>query len=391
MIGGDAARPLFQVTLDNWQSAGQLHYSFQHVAELFPTASISRGRGPVASFTYDFTDLGRVPVRQPDGPVGTVGDVMAASDTDGWMVIQGDRVLAEEYRDMGPARPHLLMSVSKSLVGSVVGILADQGVIDLEALVTRYVPMLEASGYVGATVRHLLDMRSGIGFSEQYLNPDAEVRLIEQAFGWATKRSDVPDGMYPFLMTLRAVREHGGRFEYRSCETDVLGWVCEAATGRGFPELMSDLLWSRTGARYDANIAVDSFGTGMFDGGISAAMSDVCRFGYLLANGGRSMQDVQVLPPWWVEDTFTGGPDSAEAFAMSPDSVVMPGGMYRNQFWFPYAHRDVLVALGIHGQMIYVNRVKRVVGVKLSSWPAPQAPWALYSALASFDAIAGQL
>ena len=41
--------------------------------------------------------------------------------------------------------------------------------------------------------------------------------------------------------------------------------------------------------------------------------------------------------------------------------------------------------------MIYVNRAKGVVGVKLSSWPAPQAPWALYTAMAAFNAIAAEL
>ena len=65
----------------------------------------------------------------------------------------------------------------------------------------------------------------------------------------------------------------------------------------------------------------------------------------------------------------------------------MPGGMYRNQFWFPHPDRPVLLCLGIHGQMIYVNRTAGTVAVKLSSWPTPQDSWKLYSTLAAFDAI----
>ena len=88
---------------------------------------------------------------------------------------------------------HLLMSVSKSIVGILVGALARQGVLNVEEQVTAYVPELEQSGYRGATVRQLLDMRSGIEFSEDYLDPDAEVRVLEQAIGWAPRRSpDVP-------------------------------------------------------------------------------------------------------------------------------------------------------------------------------------------------------
>ena len=126
-------------------------------------------------------------------------------------------------------------------------------------------------------------MRSGIAFSEDYLDPAAEVRLLEQAIGWAPRRDPaVPGTMYDFLLTLRAKGPHGGPFEYRSCESDVLGWVCEAAAGTRMPELMSGLVWSRLGAEFDANIGVDSAGTGMFDGGISAALRDLARFGAMI-------------------------------------------------------------------------------------------------------------
>ena len=68
------------------------------------------------------------------------------------------------------------------------------------------------------------------------------------------------------------------------------------------------------------------------------------------------MTNHQVVPEAWIADSFAGGPDSREAFASTPDDTRMPGGMYRNQFWFPWPDRQVLLCLGIHGQMIYVNR-----------------------------------
>jgi CubicO group peptidase (beta-lactamase class C family) len=69
----------------------------------------------------------------------------------------------------------------------------------------------------------------------------------------------------------------------------------------------------------------------------------------------------------------------------------MPGGMYRNQFWFPWPDRQVLLCLGIHGQMVYVDRETKMVAVKFSSWPTPQDPWRLFSTLAAFDAINTEL
>jgi CubicO group peptidase (beta-lactamase class C family) len=377
------------VTLDTWQTAPHLAWTFQHIADILPTAVISRGQGPVAELPHRAASVRDLAVPHPDRAPTSVADVLEDTMTDGWMLLRDGVVLAEDYPNgMAPETLHLLMSVSKSLVGTVAGSLAGQGLLDVDLPATAYVPALAASGYAGATVRHLLDMRSGIAFSEDYLDAGAEVRLLEQAIGWATRHDPSgPTTMYDFLVTLRQQRAHGGPFEYRSGETDALGWVLEAASGTRMPELMSSLVWGKLGAEYDANIGVDSVGTGMFDGGISAAMRDLARFGQMLLQDGASLTGEQVVPASWVHDSFTGGPDSRDAFAASPGDNRMPGGMYRNQFWFPYADRDVLLCLGIHGQLVYVNRSAGVVGVKLSSWPTPQDAWKLFSTLRAFDAM----
>jgi CubicO group peptidase (beta-lactamase class C family) len=379
--------------LDNWQTAPHLAWSFQHIADLFPTATISRGAGPVADLPARPSPLADLHVKLQDGSTAKVGGVMDTTDTDGWIVTREGRVLAEEYpAGMAPEARHLLMSVSKSFVGTLAGALVDAGTLDVDQPVTSYVPALAASGFAGATVRHLLDMRSGVAFSEDYLDPRAEVRLLEQAIGWAPRLDPtVPATMYDFLLTLRQKSPHGGPFEYRSAEADVLGWVCEAAAGVQVPELMSQLLWGRLGAEFDANIGVDSVGTGMFDGGISAALRDLARFGTMILRDGTSLTGQQVVPASWVHDTITGAADSRDAFAAGPVDNGMPGGMYRNQFWIPYPSGAVLLCLGIHGQMIYINRPVRVVAAKLSSWPMPQDAWKLFSTLRAFDAVAAHL
>jgi CubicO group peptidase (beta-lactamase class C family) len=284
------------------------------------------------------------------------------------------------------------MSVTKSVVGCVAGVLAGRGDLDPAAPVTAYVPELGASGYAGATVRHVLDMRSGIIFSEDYLDPGSEIRRLEQCIGWSPGVADgLPASIYDFLLTLRQGSPHGGPFAYRSCETDVLGWACERAAGARMPELLSDLLWSRLGAEHDADISLDRAGVAIHDGGMSTALRDLARFGQMLADGGRSVTGEQVLPAWWLRDTLAGDPGSREAFAASPTDTRMPGGMYRNTFWVPYPGPAVLLCLGIHGQMVYVDTAARVVGVKLSSWPVPQDPQMLLATLRTFDAIAGRL
>ncbi len=205
MIGSTASRPPFPVTLDNWQTAPQIGWTFCHIAEIFPTAPISRGAEPPPPLLRRIEPVADLHCWDVDGERTTVGAIMKATETDGWMVLHDGQLLAEEYAGaMEPATLHLLMSVSKSIVGILVGALAGKGALNVEAPVTAYVPELERSGYRGATVRHLLDMRSGIEFSEDYLDPDSEVRLLEQAVGWAPRRSSrVPPTLRGFLLTLR--------------------------------------------------------------------------------------------------------------------------------------------------------------------------------------------
>lgn len=390
MIGENASRPASGVTLDNWQTAPQLAWSFQHIADLFATAVIPRGDGAAPPLPVRLSAVADIPVLLHDGARSSTGAVMSATHTDGWMVVHRGVVLAEEYLNgMAPGSHHLLMSVSKSLIAVVVGALVADGTLELDRPVSDYVPELDKSGYAGAHIRHLLDMRSGIAFSEDYLDPAAEVRLLEQAIGWAPRRHpDVPGTMYDFLLTLRKKGPHGGPFEYRSCESDVLGWVCEAAAGIRMPELMSALLWSRLGAEQDASIAVDAAGTGMFDGGISAVLRDLARFGAMILADGTSLTGQQVVPAAWIQDTVAGGPDSRAAFADGPVDTGMPGGMYRNQFWIPYPDTGILLCLGIHGQMIYINRPAQLVAAKLSSWPLPQDAWKFFATIRAFDAVA---
>jgi CubicO group peptidase (beta-lactamase class C family) len=381
-----------KATSENWQEPGSLPWSFLHMDELFPTAPIRASGSTATELLEDPRDFRRLGVELPGGAVSTVAEILATTNTDAWMVLHGNEVLTQEYfGGMTPGTRHLLMSVSKSIVSTVVGVLVGQRKVDTSERIDHYIPELAASGYSGATVRDVLDMRSGIKFSEEYVDQASEVRQLDRAVGWAPRVPGDAATLKQFLVGLKQEREHGGAFAYRSCETDILGWLCEAASGRNFAGLASDVLWSRLGARYGAYIAVDAAGTGMFDGGICATLEDMARFGAMIRDGGVSLDGHRILESAWVDDIFSGGPDSAEAFAAAKESVSMPGGKYRSQFWFLSNDRDTAYCLGIHGQMVYINRRSGVVGVKFSSTPLPVDPVAGPAAAAMFEAISTAL
>ncbi len=370
MRGSDPGRVL-RVTRTTGRRRPSSRWSFQHIADLFPTQTISRGIGPVATCLTSARSAASRSTgasRRLDGdqPPTTARERPStaswhdAAPTAGSCCTRG-QLLAEEL----PAHGMEPSDAAPADVGEQVARrLGRRSAGRAAACSTSTRPCrrtsrrCDRSGYAGATVRHLLDMRSGIAFSEAYLDEDAEVRLLEQAIGWAPRRHPTcPTTMYDFLLTLRQKGPHGGPFEYRSCETDVLGWVCEAAAGhRGCPSSCPSCCGRRIGAENDANIGVDSDGAGMFDGGISTALRDLARFGVLMRARAASRSPARrSCRRRGSHDSYAGGPDSREAFAASPDDNRMPGGMYRNQFWLPVPDRDCCSCLGIHGQMIYVN------------------------------------
>jgi CubicO group peptidase (beta-lactamase class C family) len=299
---------------------------------------------------------------------------------------------------------HALMSVSKSVVGCVAAVLIDRGRLDADREITAYIPELAASGYAGATVRHVLDMRTGVRFTEEYTNPQAGIRRLDEWIGWQPEGpGSEPRGLYGFLATLQAEAPHGGRFLYRSAESDVLGWVCERAAGRPMAGLISELVWAPMGAEHDAELLHDGLGVAVHDGGLCATARDVARFGQMLLDGG-SVPDGEgggdggaggrrrVVPPQWLRQGWAVDSDVRSAFAGSPAEISFPGGWYRNQFWFrPGGYGDVLLGLGIYGQMLHVSRRTNTVCVKFSTWPQAQNQVYLEDTLRAFDAVGGAL
>ena len=94
----------------------------------------------------------------------------------------------------------------------------------------------------------------------------------------------------------------------------------------------------------------------------------------------------------WLRRAWAVDAEGRSLFLESPAEVSFPGGWYRNQFWFrPGEHGDVLLCLGIHGQMVHVSRRTGTVCVKLSSWPDPTNPAYLQDTLRAFDAVGGAM
>jgi CubicO group peptidase (beta-lactamase class C family) len=390
LMAGFPPAPESQVTLANWQDPPFNRWAFRHMRELIPSHPIPAG--PPAPLPAAGQPLGNPAVARLDGSIATVEDVLADTFTDAFLVLHDGQVVAERYdAGMTAGTRHLLMSVSKSVLGCVAGVLAGRGLLDLRAPVTAYVPEVSDSGYADATIRDLLDMRTGVAFRETYTALDAEVRIMERSMGWRPALPGDPAGAYPYLATLGSAGPHGGEFSYRSADSDMLGWACERASGVRLADLISALIWQPIGAEHDAEITCDPLGSAIPDGGISATARDLARFGQMLVDDGAA-QGRTVVPEAWLADVHRPEPGVREAFARTDNEYVLPGGWYRSQFWvIPGPGGPVLVCLGIHGQLIYADRATRTVVVKMSSWPDAQNTGYLLDTVRSCAAVAARL
>jgi CubicO group peptidase (beta-lactamase class C family) len=384
-----------RVTLANWQDPPYNRWSFQHLRELIPTQRISRGSGSWRALAQHSASpvLNHITLHRLAGQTSSFAEVIAETWTDAVVVLHDGQIVFEQYfNEMTEETPHLLMSVTKSVVGCVAGILVEQGLLHPDDLASTYVPEIVGSGYDGATVRQLLNMRTGVAFSEEYTNQDAEVRVMERYMGWRPgEEHDGARGMYFYLTRLGTDTDHGGRFAYRSADTDMLGWVCERAAGARMADLISLLIWQPLGVEFDAEITCDGVGSAIHDGGMSARARDLARFGQLLLDDGY-VHDTSIVPERWLLEARALDPDIRGAFAASDSESVLTGGWYRNQFWFvPGPLGDLQLCLGIHGQMVLVDRATRTVSVKMSSWPSAQDAAILIDTIRAFVAVGRHL
>jgi len=357
------------VTLENWQDPPFNRWGFQHVRELIPTARI-RPAETAWELPREESDLSDMTVTAGDRD-RVLDELLEDTYTDGFLVFHRGRVVFERYfNSMRPDTTHLLMSVSKSVTSTVVGALVGEGLLDPAQLVTDVLPELKGTSFEGSTVRHLLDMRAGTRFDEDYDNPEADVRVYEEIYQWRPPTGrELPPEITAYYATLVNDGEHGGPFRYRSVLTDVLGWVAERAGGARLAELISTHVWQPMGAEFDAEVTVDRAGNAMADGGICCTLRDLARFGRLMLEGGRR-DGRQVVPGSWIADILTPDSDTREAFLPSEDAHEFPeGAYYRDKWWVVDADRGVYAGSGINGQMVLIDGEHDGVVAKLSTWP----------------------
>jgi CubicO group peptidase (beta-lactamase class C family) len=356
--------PEARVTLANWQQPPWNRWSFLHLREVLPSANVSRGMGLTWVLPREPAELDDVEIGPVGGGQATLRQWIGNSWTDGLIVLKRGRTVFEWYRSgMRPEARHLVMSVSKSITSLLIGILVDQGQIAVETPVTTYAPELVGTAFEGATVQHLLDMEIATSWREDYGGPGSEYWRLDVACGWCPPRPGAAGALFDFMREMGPAGPHGETMLYSSPNTDLLAIIAERVTQTRFAELASSRLWAPMAAEFDADIMLDPAGSAVADGGFCIALRDMARIGQLFLERGRG-----VVPASWIEECERGNP---EPFALGSYGADLPAASYHNQWW----HFDGRTfALGIHGQMIAIDREADLVVGFMSTSPVASDP-----------------
>jgi CubicO group peptidase (beta-lactamase class C family) len=367
-------------------------WSFSHIRELLPTVAIRRGATPASSLPRaERADLDAVSFTTLDGRQMTWRGSLDANYTDGILVLHRGRIIYERYFGaLGANDQHVAMSVTKSLVGTLAEALIAEGRLDPSRRVASYVPELAASGFGDATVREVMDMRTGLQYSEDYAGFGSglsDVSRMEIAAGRVVAPAGYtgPIGNYAYAASIAKSGEHGGDFVYKTPNSIVLGWILERVTGKSLASQIEERFWLPMGMEQDASLAVDRLGTAFSGAGFSASLRDMARFGEMIRLGGR-WNGRQILPSAAVEAIVRGGDPAAFVKANYPG---LEGGAYASQWW-RRASGQVL-ALGIHGQGIYIDPKADLVIARFASHPTASNRGINPVTIPAYEAIAARL
>lgn len=339
-------------SLANWLSSAHNFWSFRHVSAIVPCQEVAPSPHP-----KDLPVVNQYQLSQEQL------SFLNASRTDSLVIIKDNEIVCRwDAPGIQPDELHLIFSVTKSITSLLVGALATQGLLDIDAEVTEYLPQLKSSGFAGATIRNLLDMTAAYSFVEDY-TPGPDILAYRFAAGWYPAPEDAPT-LREFIATRTADGEHGQRFRYLSPTTDLLGWICEEVSGLSYAAALSKYIWQPMGAKFPALMTVDRAGSPRAAGGLSCASSDLARFGVLLRDG-----DDSIIASTYLADIFSNG--STQQWRDGDFADLFANGVYRSCCYRPVANEQVVMGIGIYGQMLYVNKAAGVVIAKQSSWAEP--------------------
>jgi CubicO group peptidase (beta-lactamase class C family) len=335
----------------------------------FPT----KGVKPAEYNRYDFKtkydeSIAKVMFETLNGELISFEESLDLAKADGIIVLHKGKIVFERYYGfLEPDGTHAVMSVSKTLTGTLGAVLVAEGILDESKKVSYYVEELSGSAFGSATIRELLDMTTALDYDENYNNPNSRIWEFSQAGTPYPKPEDYTGAKSyrEFLQTVKQNGKHGQKFAYKTINTDALAWVITKVCDKPLADLISERFFKPMGAHIEGYYQLDATGTEFAGGGFNAALRDLAAFGEMIRNDGF-FNGKQIIPQGLMRDII----ENSNANKFDKDSYpLLKGWAYRNMWWVMKNSDQAFCARGVHGQVIYINPVAETVIVRLASHP----------------------
>jgi CubicO group peptidase (beta-lactamase class C family) len=330
----------------------------------FATRTVSRGH-VVSELPISARPLVDLDVRTKDGSYD-LADYLSRNRIAGLLILKRGEVVTERYELGNEAVTRWpSMSMAKSVSTTLVGAAIHDGLIrSVDDPLTRYLPQLAHGGYAQTSIRQLLQMTSGVRWSDSHVDATSERRRMLEL-----QISQQPGAILEYLSG-RPSTEPGTFWNYSTGDTHVVGALVHAATGKWLCDYLSEKIWAPCGMEADATWWLEApQGLEVAGSGISATLRDYARFGLFILNDGV-IGARRVLPDNWIRE------------ATAPRNI---GGQTVDYgyMWWPVRARDgsfmdgAFSARGIFGQYIYVNPARQVIVAVLSARSKPKGAEAI--------------
>lgn len=180
-------------------------------------------------------------------------------------------------------------------------------------------------------------------------------------------------GVYDFLVKKAFANpqlETGAKFEYSSANVEVISWIISRVSGKAYHDFVRENVWAKIGAEHDALMNIDRSYTGLATAGVNTTLRDAALFGQMILNRG-SIDGKEIVPKAWVDETLRLTTTDKERYGRNDvyAKANMPWIAYKNYWWILDEVKGEYAAVGIHGQVIYINRSANIVIAYFSSQP----------------------
>lgn len=369
-IGVMAQNDLIKSVIDgSFFNFPQIRESVCDMRMFFPT----KGVKPAEYNRYDFKtkydeSIAKVMFETLNGELISFEESLDLAKADGIIVLHKGKIVFERYYGfLEPDGTHAVMSVSKTLTGTLGAVLVAEGILDENKKVSYYVEELSGSAFGSATIRELLDMTTALDYDENYNNPNSRIWEFSQAGTPYPKPEDYTGAKSyrEFLQSVKQNGKHGQKFAYKTINTDALAWVITKVCDKPLADLISERFFKPMGAHIEGYYQLDATGTEFAGGGFNAALRDLAAFGEMIRNDGF-FNGKQIIPQGLMRDII----ENSNANKFDKDSYpLLKGWAYRNMWWVMKNSDQAFCARGVHGQVIYINPVAETVIVRLASHP----------------------